>query len=303
MNKKSFLFSIFLLVSTIAFFSCRNNVDISKILAERDSILEANKSQKQELEDLNNILTVISIGLDSIATQEKILKTNIGNDGMMLSKEHIFDNIDRLANLISRQRIRIQQLGDSIAQLKTSTNKDGIKNLQNIINVLNLQLEQKNQQINQLRTDVNNKNKDISQLKSTITGMQTKVNNLTTQVEVAEKKIEKQNEAIIIQDDIINECYIKIGTKKELINLGLLSGGFLKKKKVNYNELNAAKFNRVDIRQVTNIPLNSKKPKILTSLPNSNSYHFEDNGNGTKTLVITDPATFWSVSNFLIIQL
>ena len=32
-------------------------------------------------------------------------------------------------------------------------------------------------------------------------------------------------------------------------------------------------------------------------------YYFEENGDGTCTLVITNPTQFWSVSNFLIIQL
>ena len=303
MNKKTIICTIFILISTISFFSCKDNIDISKMLAERDSILEANKSQKQELEDLNNVLSIISVGLDSIAIQENILLTNKGNDGVILSRDQILANIDLMANLISRQRNRIQQLGDSISNLKTQTNTDGLKKLQNIINVLNLQLEQKDQVINSLRADINNKNHDINQLRSTITNMRTNVRDLNTKVEEAEKKNVVLKDALTEQDNMINECYVKIGSKKELKNLGLLTGGFLKKKKINYNEVNAAKFNRVDIRQFRQVHLNSSNPKILTPMPNNSSFHFEDEGDGTCSLVITDPTTFWSVCNYLIIQL
>lgn len=91
--------------------------------------------------------------------------------------------------------------------------------------------------------------------------------------------------------------------QKQLVASGLLKGGFLQKKKVNYEDVDKSKFNAVDIRKFREVTLKSNNPKILTPQPSNSSFHFEENGDGTCTLVITNPTQFWSVSNFLIIQL
>ena len=92
----------------------------------------------------------------------------------------------------------------------------------------------------------------------------------------------------------------RIGTKKELTSQGLLSGGFLQKKRVNHDAINKDMFTKVDIRTFTEVTINSSNPKILTQMPAS-SYRIEK-GKGSSILYILDPTAFWSVSNYLIIQ-
>ena len=105
---------------------------------------------------------------------------------------------------------------------------------------------------------------------------------------------------IICPYDLLNEGYIKIGTKKQLTELGIVSGGFLKKTKVNYDAIKKGAFMRVDIRQFTEMTIESGDPKILTQMPKT-SYKIIKNGK-TSTLYVIDPTAFWSISNFLIIQ-
>ena len=48
-------------------FSCSGkSSDMKQILAERDSIINANKAKDAELNELNNFVTTISDGLDSL---------------------------------------------------------------------------------------------------------------------------------------------------------------------------------------------------------------------------------------------
>lgn len=48
----------------LCFFSCTDNkVDISKLIAERDSIMEENLRQKDELGELNSFVAVVAGGL------------------------------------------------------------------------------------------------------------------------------------------------------------------------------------------------------------------------------------------------
>ena len=276
-------------------FSCKNEkVDIQHFVAERDSILQDNKSKTQQLDELNDVLSTIAIGLDSIAMQENILFNSSGPDGVrLLDKHEIAARLNGMADILARQREKIQILQDSLANRKTS---QGVEHLQRVVEFLNQQLAEKDQVIKSLRADLNNYKKDITQLRASLSDMKNRATK-------AENKTQVLTTALSKQDDVINECYVRIGTKKQLLAAGLLKGGFLQKKKVNYEDVDKSKFNAVDIRKFREITLKSNNPKILTPQPSNRSFHFEESGDGSCTLVITNPTLFWSVSNYLIIQL
>ena len=282
------------LLMLVLVFSCKNEkVDMQQFVAERDSILQDNRSKTQQLDELNGVLSTIAIGLDSIAVQENILFNGSGRDGVRLDKHEIAARLNGMADILARQRAKIQALQDSLANRKTS---QSVEHLQRVVEFLNQQLAEKDQVIKSLRADLNNSKKDITQLRASLSDMKNRAVK-------AENKTQVLTTALSKQDDVINECYVRIGTKKQLSAAGLLKGGFLQKKKVNYEDVDKSKFNAVDIRKFREITLKSNNPKILTPQPSNRSFHFEESGDGSCTLVITNPTFFWSVSNFLIIQL
>lgn len=282
------------LLMLVLVFSCKNEkVDMQQFVAERDSILQDNRSKTQQLDELNGVLSTIAIGLDSIAVQENILFNGSGRDGVRLDKHEIAARLNGMADILARQRAKIQALQDSLANRKTS---QSVEHLQRVVEFLNQQLAEKDQVIKSLRADLNNSKKDITQLRASLSDMKNRAVK-------AENKTHVLTTALSKQDDVINECYVRIGTKKQLSAAGLLKGGFLQKKKVNYEDVDKSKFNAVDIRKFREITLKSNNPKILTPQPSNRSFHFEESGDGSCTLVITNPTLFWSVSNFLIIQL
>lgn len=282
------------LLMLVLVFSCKNEkVDMQQFVAERDSILQDNRSKTQQLDELNGVLSTIAIGLDSVAVQENILFNGSGRDGVRLDKHEIAARLNGMADILARQRAKIQALQDSLANRKTS---QSVEHLQRVVEFLNQQLAEKDQVIKSLRADLNNSKKDITQLRASLSDMKNRAVK-------AENKTQVLTTALSKQDDVINECYVRIGTKKQLSAAGLLKGGFLQKKKVNYEDVDKSKFNAVDIRKFREITLKSNNPKILTPQPSNRSFHFEESGDGSCTLVITNPTLFWSVSNFLIIQL
>lgn len=296
MTKLKFILVLLAFVSILA---CKNErVDMAGYMKERDSLIIENQANKEELAELNSIISTVSAGLDSIAIQEGILYSGKTRDGVALNRNQIIANINSMAEILKRQREKIQSLQDSLAMRSANSNKSSqsIEKLQNVIAFLNKQLAEKDNEIQSLRRDVNSKNKDINQLRTSLSDMRNRA-------EKAENRTQVVTQALAKQDEIINECYIKIGTKKQLVASGLLKGGFLQKKKVNYEDVDKSKFNAVDIRKFREVTLKSNNPKILTPQPSNSSFHFEENGDGTCTLVITNPTQFWSVSNFLIIQL
>lgn len=134
-----------------------------------------------------------------------------------------------------------------------------------------------------------------------------KANSYLTKSDMKNKSIKELKELYLtymeifhVIDEIVNERYLKIASKAELRKEGLLTGGFLKKSKIDFSKIDKQQFRTIDIRYFTELEIDSKNPKILTDVP-TDSYTLEKKDNKT-ILRITDPVRFWGLSNFLIIQ-
>lgn len=250
-----------------------------------DSLEQANADYQADVENLTTFITVLSDGLDSIARQEDMLfAKREGN----LDRNQLRQNLATFEKMLAQQKVRISHLVDSLGMRGRQIDK-----LQNLVKHLNEQLDEKNAIIQQLRVDLDQRNMSIAELNQRVSAL------TETNIQLNER-VEQQVHAIEAQEVVINEGYVKIGTKKALKDGGFLTGGFLKKTKVNYESLPRDKFMKVDIRNFREIPINSKKVKIMTPQP-AGSYEVISS-EGKSTLKITDPSAFWSVSNFLIIQ-
>lgn len=283
---------LFILPLLIVCFSCHGNQanEIGELQSRVDSLEAANAAQASQLKDISEFMAVVSEGLDSIAAQEEQLTGNgKGMENKKMTKEELKAHLDAFAALLERQRNRIAQLEDTL-----KSRGESFGNLKNIITHLNQQLDEKNQTIAALQASLNSKNVDIQQLRK-------KVTTLTASNEKLTEEVNKQGEALVTQSAVINECYVKIGTKKELQQAGVLSsGGFLSKKKLNVSNFTNAGFMKVDIRSYVEVDIPAKKIEILTAMPSS-SYTITKEGSTIK-LRITNPTAFWSVSNYLVIQ-
>jgi len=291
MLKNHFSLIILLVSFGLCVFGCKKNGKMSydELNKEVDSLKKDNIKKDRDIKDMMSFVGVLADGLDSIAQQEEILfYSNKGKEGTIVDREQLKKNLEMFEKTLATQKQRIAQLVDSL-----KARGESLSRLTSLVSYLNKQLEEKDEMINSLRADIDNKNVNISQLQQrvrTLTESNTKLN----------EKVERQVKALSVQTEIINEGYVKIGTKKALAELGIISTGFLKKTKVNYNTIDKNKFMRVDIRNFTEITINSSNPKILTQMPAS-SYKIEK-GKDSSILYIIDPTAFWSVSNYLVIQ-
>lgn len=268
----------------------QNNQREEELQAVIDSLQTANESVQNDLNDMTEFVTILANGLDSIARQEDILISNNGREGVMLDRNQLRNNLELFEEMLNQQKTQISQLADSLRARGAN-----MERLTALVDHLNRQLEEKDAVIKQLRNDIDNKNVSIAQLRNRVTSLSESNDNLT-------KKVEIQEEALTAQDEMINEGYVKIGTKDALVDAGILTGGFLKKKRLNVDAIKNGNFMRVDIRSFTEIPLNSGNPKIISQMPSS-SYRIEKTSKNSATLYVLDPTSFWSVSNYLVIQL
>jgi len=292
--KYHYFISFFLLFSTL--FSCNsdnNESTVEKLQAENDSLQVYAEKSKQYIDDMNLYFSSISECLDSISEQENLLLLSVNPEtNKKYSREEIKQRLNLLSDILVRQRERIKSLSDSLSNRKDPLATDGLSKM---VKFLTAQLEERENQIQTLR-------KEISENKRSITLLKTNIKDLNSELSSVNEKNKNLVNAVMEQTQIINEGYILIGDKKKLQLMGVMTkGNLFKKSKLNANSINLSQCQPVDISKATHIPLNSKKPKILTANP-ADSYTIEDRGD-TKILIIHNPNKFWSLSNILVIQL
>lgn len=250
-----------------------------------DSILVENRQ-------LNSFISALSASIDSIALQEGYILDSSDRDGIKVpTRIQVMENLSLFKDLVERQRRNIEMLQDSLQDLSSASSGK----IRKIISFYKKQLDEKDRMIAQLEEELDNKNADISKLSDRISSLSNDVSDLSL-------RNKEQEEALKVQDNIINECYVITGTKKELQKAGILSSsGIFKKKQLNVSNFNPDVFNKVDIRNFTEVVINGKKPEILTQMP-ADSYSLEKIDKDSYILRILDPTLFWSVSNYLVIQ-
>lgn len=253
-----------------------------------DSLETANAQGRMDYEDLQEYLSVIAEGLDSIFIEEhELLVNTTPGENMGLNRQRMKQNLNHVREILARHRSRIEEL-----EKKLESGDGNARNMRTIITALRQQLDAKDRELAKLKSDLDDNRKSIAMLTS-------QVQQITEEKEEQAQTIQVQQETIERQTEKLNSGYIRIASKKELKESGLLTGGFLKKSKIDYSKINISKFQSVDIRTLKRINI-PRKAKILSSVPGG-SYSIESNSN-EDVIQILDPEKFWSVSNFLIIQ-
>lgn len=269
--------------------SCGGNQE-TKLQKQIDSLQNLYDKQTADYNGLNEYLSVIADGLDSIAAQEGQIfnANNTPGESPALNRERIKKNLSAFQQTLAVQRQRIEDI-----EKKLNASTGGAAKLRTIITSLKQQLEAKDSEMAQLREELNNKNVSIAQLKTRAAALQQ--TNAMNEMLIAE-----QAEVMKAQDEMVNEGYVLTASKAELKKKGILTGGVLQKKSIDYNSLNKSHFKRIDIREFSELTINSKAPKILTPVP-KDSYQLVKQGS-TTVLKVTNPGRFWSISTYLVIQ-
>jgi chromosome segregation ATPase len=284
---KKIIYFLFVTCIAVTFFACGNKTDQQQLI---DSLQTALQQRNADYQQLDEFLTVVSNGLDSISLQESdILKTS--EESPIPNREQIKEDLQRFQQTLKDQRERISDL-----EKRLNYNTIQGRKMKAVIESLKAQLAEKESQVASLQDELNNKN-------ITIKDLNTRLTTISAHSQEQEQIITSQNDLISKQDNALNEGYVLIASKKVLKDADLLRGGLLTKKKADYTKLEANKrmFRTIDTRVVTELEILSKDPTIMTQVPNG-TYTMEKSGDKT-ILKILDPVRFWDASKYLIIQL
>ena len=262
--------------------------------AHKQAIADASKVELQnavaDRDQLFLLVNEISQGMDQIKALEDILTVNAGVSGETPSqREQIQADIAAIQKALQERREKLAELEKKLNN-STLTNN----NLRNTIATLRNQIDTQTNEINTLKTSLNDAKARIGELNTAVDSLNTTVTSVTAEKEEAEQQsVDLANE--------LNTCYYAVGSKKELKEKEIIETGFLRKTKIMEGDFGRNFFTTADKRTLTTIDLHSAKAKVLTNQPEG-SYVLEDQ-NGHKVLRITNPASFWSPSNYLVIQI
>ena len=163
-----------------------------------------------------------------------------------------------------------------------------LSNMKSLISYFRTNIEKKDAEIDNMKKTLLVKEASIKKLESEVSTLQENVTDL--------QNVNEQQQVIMdVQDEILNEGYYIVKTRKELLAMGIRSAN------ISNADLDLSLFTKVDIRKLSGMNINSPRVKIITPMP-SESYTLTKNIDGSTLLSILSPADFWQFSNILIIQ-
>lgn len=258
-------------------------------LKERNAQLEGDVQGLVATQDtLLGLVNELTEGMNQIKQLENIISTPGALGESSSKKEQIRNDMLAIQQALEARRQRLDELEKQLASDKGQNAK-----LMRTIQALKEQISGQEREIATMKEQLAAANIQIEALNTT-------VDSLNTNLDAEKREREIAQEATTAMADQLNTCYYAIGTKAELKANKILESGFLRKTKIMESDFNQNYFTKADKRTLTTIPLNAKKGQVMTNQPDD-SYTIT-NVNGSAVLNITDPAKFWSLSNFLVVK-
>ncbi len=255
-----------------------------ELQSKTDSLMSQTMQKDEAINEFIRSINEIQGTLDTIKMKENIinLTTDRGEELKLSAKDQIKNDIQTIYSLMEKNKQTIAFLSK---KLKNANMK--VDELNKMVERLNRDIASKAAEIEDLRTK-------LAKLNTSFEMANLKIDTLSRTVRDQDSRISSQSQTIAEQDEALNTAYYVIGTNKELKSNGVIKSGEV------LSDFNKELFTRVDIRKMTEIPILSKKAKILSSHP-SGAYKFSGDKKVIQALQILDYKSFWSNSRYLVI--
>lgn len=270
--------------------ACHNKSENAESQVQGPTTADSLRVALADQDSLLSLMNEVADGMAQIKQMENILSSS--ND---LTAESS-DRRQQIRNDMQVIQQTLQMRRDRLAELEKKIQNSSSNNatLQKSIATLKQQIADQESTIGQLRGELEKAHIHIEQLTANVDSLNTEVASVTAAKDQAEQT------ATTLTNEL-NTCYYAIGSKQELKDHKLIQTGFLRKTKIMPEDFEMNYFTTGDKRTLNSIDLHSRKAKVLTNQP-TDSYTITDAPNGNKVLKIQNPARFWSVSNYLVIQ-
>lgn len=279
---------IVLLLACIAMVSMVSCDSSSKYEKRQAELADSLSTAMAEKDSLFALLTEVSEAVDEIKEMERLMAGGVFKETPD-QREELKNNLALIKQAMQARREKLNALE---AKMKKSANYNA--EMKKTIESLRNKIDMQESTIAQLTADLENANAQIQKLNVRVDSLHEVNRAVNKEMEAA------QNEALQLTNQL-NECYYVVGSKKELKENNIIKGGFLRKTKLMQEDFEQSYFTKADKRELNKLNLHSKKAKVMSNHPKG-SYNLIDEG-GVKVLVIEDADKFWSLSNYLVVQI
>ena len=282
----------------VALFATSCDVERSEkyqaLLAERDSLYTEAVASKGGFDQALNTINEIEAALEAVRAQENIIMM----DNQEGNTNKAVTEINAIQQTLQENRQKIENLEKQLAEQGASS-----KALKQTVNRLKKQLEEKDTYISSIKDELQQSREQIAELNEQVTDLNNNINELSTNLDEMTVQNAAQQATIENQDAMLNTVWVCIAPQQTLVEKGILSkGGLFQSSAITKQGFDKTQFVEGNKRELELIPLNTKKPTIMTNHPES-SYQINEGEGGAKTLQILDKEAFWSMSNYLVVSI
>ena len=260
-----------------------------------------NSAEYKKLQSENELLRIDRI--KTVADLDEMISTlnDIQADIQTIRETENYLVIEQDRELSKSKQEQIKQ--DILLIAKTlKNNKEQLVTLEEKLKNSNIQLSGLQKTIDRINAELNQKTLMIASLQEELAKKDIQIQDLQENLEQLAMTSSVQAQRITEQDKELHSAYYCFGTKKELKEQHILTGGGLfSKTKALQGNFNKDYFIRIDLRDATEIPLFTRKAKVHSNHP-ANSYMLAKDSNGNLTLVVVEPELFWSLGRYLVIE-
>jgi len=280
---------ILIAVAALVMTACGEKKETANLSREKDSLVSVINQRDATINDFLTVNSEIEQNLDAIAMREGAISKSVMKDVELnpSQADRINEDIAAINNLMQQNRKKIDEFNLKLKDTKTQSAE-----YQKMIEHLNVRIAGKDEQLVTL-------NKKLAATNLRMSNLETSIYVLTAQNQSQARTIKQQSTAL-------HTAYFVVGESKELREKNIISktGGLLGIGRTSQLDPNIdnSNFERIDYMQMSNIGIDSKDAKIITSHP-TDSYTLEKDENNKKitNLHIIDPDKFWSASKYLVV--
>ncbi len=289
---KTFRFYVMMAAVALVTVSCvENSSKYKAAIAQRDSLAVQKQALDSNYNQTITLLNDIETGFSEINQTESDMKVNLkGVESSSNRRTQIIAQMKTIKETMEKNKAKIASLQRLVAKGGKATAE-----LQETIKRLQSELDTKTAQIQSLQAELQQKNIKITELTTTVAEQG---KNIAEQ----SNTIEQQKTTIKSQDTNLHTVWYVVASSKQLKEAKIVTGGGLfKSKKLSASDFDQKNFTQADLRNLSSIPTNSKKAKILSLHP-ADSYNLVTGADNKITIEITNPSKFWSASKYLVVQ-
>ena len=285
--------AVLLLVAAVTSCNVERSEKYQTLLAERDSLYTEAVAAKGGFDNALNTINEIENALESVRVAEGII--------MMENEE---GNTSKAVSEINAIQQTLQENRNKIADLEKQLASQGAqsKALNQTVSRLKKQLDEKDAYISSLKDELQQSRQQIANLNTQVSDLNENIENLNENIDLLNVRNAAQQATIENQDAALNTVWVCIATAQVLKDKGITEKGLFQSKEINKQGFDQSQFMQADKRELTYVPLNTKKATLITTHPEG-SYSITETSDGSKVLNINDKDAFWSISKYLVVSI